>query len=79
MKALIKRCSICPSVLNFTNVVVEALKRDLDIEAEVEDGDEGIFLVFVDGSLVIQRDGDTLPDIEEVETAIEIESSTVSA
>ncbi|WP_020469640.1 hypothetical protein [Zavarzinella formosa] len=71
MKTVIKRCPVCPTIRSHTDLVVSFLERDLDVEADVEDGESGEFSVFVDGTRVIQREGDSLPDVEEVEAAVE--------
>lgn len=71
MKTVIKRCPTCPNVLSHTDQIISALERDLDVEAWVEDGEPGEFSVFVDGTRVIQREGDPLPEVEEVEAAVE--------
>ncbi len=70
MKTVIKRCPLCPSIHSYTDEVVAALERDMDVKAEVEDGDEGEFTVYVDETPLLQRGRGTMPNLDELETAV---------
>ena len=66
----IKRCPVCPKVGNRAKEVTSALAGDMGLKARIEDGAKGEFSVLVYYIPVIQRNGDSLPSVEEVEAAI---------
>lgn len=67
----IKRCPSCSVIRKHTLDVVAALSEDLGLCVRVEDGVEGEFAVHVDGVPMIQRTGETLPSVDEVDAAVE--------
>lgn len=68
----IKRCQTCLGIRDHAQEIVTALQHDLSItNVRVEDGVKGEFAVLVDGVPVIQRTGETLPSIDEVNAAVE--------
>ena len=66
----IKRCPVCPNVGNRVKEVSSALAADMGLKARIEDGAKGEFSVLVYCIPVIQRNGDSLPSVEEVEAVI---------
>ncbi len=67
----IKRCPSCSVIRKHTLDVVAALNEDLSLRVRVQDGVTGEFAVHVDGVPMIQRTGETLPSVDEVEAAVE--------
>lgn len=67
---VIKRCPVCPNIGKKAQEVVAALNDDMGTSARIEEGAKGEFSVLVDGIPVLQRNGDTLPTVFEVETAV---------
>ena len=70
MNVVIKRCPLCSAIRDHAQVLVEALADDLGIGARIEDGEPGELAVYADGVPVLQRTGDTLPSVEEVDAAV---------
>ncbi|MCE9567530.1 MAG: hypothetical protein K8U57_36485 [Planctomycetes bacterium] len=67
----IKRCPSCSAIRIHTRKVAIALNSDLGVHVRVEDGVKSEFAVLVDGVPVIQRTGETLPSVDEVDAAVE--------
>jgi len=67
----IKRCPSCQTIRHHTRKIAIALNSDLGVHVRVDDGVRGEFAVLVDGVPVIQRTGETLPSIDEVDAAVE--------
>lgn len=67
---VIKRCPVCPNIGKKAQEAVAALNDDMGASARIEDGAKGEFCVLVDGTPVLQRNGDTLPTVFEVESAV---------
>ncbi|WP_020470613.1 hypothetical protein [Zavarzinella formosa] len=71
MNTVIKRCPSCPTIRARAEEIVSSLEKDLDIDVATQDGAKGEFTVLVDGVPLLQRDGETLPSVEEVEAAVQ--------
>ncbi len=69
-RIVITRCPVCSSIGSRSQEFATALKTDLGLNAQIEDGVEGEFTVSVDRVPVIQRTRDSLPSIDEVEAAV---------
>jgi hypothetical protein len=67
---VIKRCPTCSSISSLAQEVAIALKNDLGLNAHIIDGVNGEFSVLAGGVPVIQRTGEWLPSIDEVEAAV---------
>ena len=50
---VIKRCPVCPAIRSFTQQMVTALANVFRMNAQVVDGVNGEFAVFVDGVPVL--------------------------
>lgn len=69
-EVIIQRCPVCPIIGDRTRQIVDALAKDLEVNARVEDGAKGELSVLVDGVPLLKRDGDSLPSMEEVEAVV---------
>ena len=69
---IIKHCPDSPEIACFAQEAADALGRNLGISAGLKDGAKGEFTVLVNGLPVIEESGDTLPTIEEVQTAVRL-------
>jgi hypothetical protein len=67
---VIKRCPVCESIGSRAQEVAAALKNDLGLDTHTKDGTNGEFSVLAGGVPVIQRTGEWLPSVDEVEAAV---------
>jgi hypothetical protein len=58
--------------------VADALKKEPGFQVELVDGQKGEFTVLVDGREVVRKKGDSLPDVQEVLSAVR-QSQSVGA
>ena len=65
----IKRCPVCPNIGRRAREVALTLYANEGLQARIEDGVKGEFSVFVGDVPMIQRNGDSLPSLREVEAA----------
>ncbi|WP_157369706.1 hypothetical protein [Zavarzinella formosa] len=70
MLTVIRRCPRCPIIKGYMESVLKGLFEDLHVDAVMQNGDPGEFVIFVNGIEVIRRDSNFLPDIEEIEKAV---------
>ncbi len=67
---VIRRCPVCNGIRKHAQEALATLEHDLGVDARIEDGAKGEFSVLVDGAPVLQRGGDSLPSMDEVEAAV---------
>ncbi len=67
---IIKRCPVCESIGSRAQEIAAALKSHLGMNVHIKDGANGEFSVLAGGVPVIQRTGEGLPSVDEVEAAV---------
>ncbi|WP_157369705.1 hypothetical protein [Zavarzinella formosa] len=72
MNTVIRSSQECPMAHRYALDVAAALGRDLHVHAVIQNGDAGEFAIFVNDVLILRRSIDTLPSVQEVETAVQI-------
>jgi len=66
----IRRCPVCGTINQRVKEVVEALER-VGAEITTTNGEASEFTVLVDGQPVVHNQGDLLPTVEEVVSAVQ--------
>ena len=69
-KVTIRRCPVCNTIRSHADQVEAILKKEPGLQVEVVDGGKGEFSVQVDGRTVSKPRGGTMPDVNEVLSAV---------